>query len=557
MTALVADTDVLIVGGGPVGLSLAVELGLRGVRAVVIEQHPRTGVQPRAKTTNVRSMQHMRRWGIANALRAAAPLPADYPTDVVFATRLFGKTLTVIENAFEGAMRRDPRFPEPAQWVPQYVVESVLRERATGLPSVRLAFNTEFEGAKQTSDRVVATVRDRASHAQTLIRARFLVGADGARSKVREIIGAHMEGEHAFALHYNVILKIPALAHTPPAHRAIMYWLVNPESPSVMSPMGEEKWALGISLPPGVKEIDDADIRRRLWAAVGREIDFEILTRDVWAAHRLIADKYRHERIFLAGDACHLHPPYGGYGMNLGIADAVDLGWKLAATLAGWGGPGLLASYEAERRPVHQRTIAEAIANHSVLSTQLLKPNLDDDTPAGDRARSAIAAEIVASKTREFKTLGVVLGSRYINSPVVVDDGTAPPTEHHSDFTPSAHPGCLAPHAWLRDGTSLYDNFGPGVTLLQLTRSAATAVDDLQSASDAIGMPLDVLDLSDENLSDLYGAPLVLIRPDQYVAWRGTLAGVDAQHLISTIRGGEKTDNAAKKQKQNRRRKTP
>jgi 2-polyprenyl-6-methoxyphenol hydroxylase-like FAD-dependent oxidoreductase len=540
------STDVLVAGAGPVGLALAVELGLRGIRTVVVEKQARTGVQPRAKTTNIRTMQHMRRWGIAEALRAASPLPRDYPTDVVFATRLFGRTLAVIENAFEGAKRRDPRFPEPAQWVPQYVVEAVLRDRAATLPSVQVAFNSELEDAKQSTTGVVSTVRDHAQDLTTTISAKYLVGADGGRSHVRSLIGAKMEGEHAFALHYNVILQIPALIQTQPEQRAIMYWVVNPESPAVLSPMGGGRWAIGLTLAPGEKDMDDATIRTRVRAAIGRDMDFEILMRDAWAAHRLIADKYSDRRMFLAGDACHLHPPFGGYGMNLGIADAVDLGWKLAATLAGWGGPELLASYEMERRPVHVRTIAEAVANHSVLGAQLLKANLDDDGAAGQTARAAVAKQIVAAKTREFKTVGVVLGSRYDQSPVIIDDGSPPPAEHSSDFSPSAHPGCLAPHAWLRDGTSLYDHFAPVYTLLQLGDVAASATQALMSAAKARGLPLALLDLRHEDLVGLYGAPLVLIRPDQFVAWRGSPVAADADRLIAKVCGAGDTLKRAK-----------
>jgi len=530
------DTQVLIVGAGPVGLSLAIELGLRGIETVLVEQRSRTGAQPRAKTTNVRSMQHMRRWGVADALRKAAPLPPDYPTDVVFSTTLLGRTLAVIENAFCGAKRRDPRFPEPAQWVPQYTVEQVLRERLARLPSVTLRFGKALEEVAQSDGDVTATVSDAEAGTRETIRAQYLVGADGARSRVRGAIGAHMEGDHALAFHYNVITRIPELERTPPARRAIMYWLINPGSPAVMSPLDRDGlWAFGITLPPGVREMADEDVVRRVHGAVGRPVAVEIVTRDVWAAHRLIADHYRDRRILLAGDACHLHPPFGGYGMNLGIADGVDLGWKLAAMVQGWGGDALLDSYEQERRPVHLRTIAEAVENYRVLSNHLIKANLDDDTPEGEQARAAIEAEIIASKTREFSTLGVVLGSRYAGSPVMVDDGSAPPAEHYSDYEPSAHPGCLAPHAWLDDGTSLYDHFGLGYTLLLLDDAAGTLAGRIWDAAGSAGVPLTVLDLRQAGLAGLYQAPLALVRPDQFVAWRG--GDADPARLMDILRG--------------------
>jgi 2-polyprenyl-6-methoxyphenol hydroxylase-like FAD-dependent oxidoreductase len=532
------DTRVIVVGAGPVGLSIAIELGLRGIPVVLIEQRIRTGAQPRAKTTNVRTMQHLRRWGVAEALRAAAPLPYDYPTDVVFATTLFGRTISVIENAFEGAKRRDPRFPEPAQWVPQYTLEKVLHQRIGELASIRVMSGVMFEGAEQTSSGVTATARDAETGELLTIRGQYLVGADGARSRVREIIGAAMVGEHAYAYNYNVIVRVPELERDPPARRAIMYWLLNRRSPGVIAPLDRGGlWAFGMMLPPGVKDIDQADVVRLVQAAIGRPLHVEIMTADLWAAHRLIADKYRDRRIFLAGDACHLHPPFGGYGMNLGVGDGVDLGWKLAAVLEGWADEGILASYEAERRPVHLRTIAEAVENYKTLSNHLLKDDLDHDTAAGEAARSALAEEIVAAKSREFKTLGVVLGSHYANSPINVDEDTPLPDEHTSDYRPCARPGCLAPHAWLEDGSSLYDHFGQGFSLLLLDEAGASAAGEIASVTKTLGVPLKLLDLRHTDLAQLYNAPLALIRPDQYVAWRG--ANTDAQALVDTIRGVE------------------
>lgn len=530
------ETQVLIAGAGPVGLALAIELGLRGVDVTIVEQRARAGAQPRAKTTNVRTMQHMRRWGLAERLRALAPLPYDFPTDIVFSTTLFGRALAVIENAFAGKKCRDPRFPEAAQWVPQYTVERVLHERIASLPSVRLMQGTALEEAAQSAAGLSATVRNVESGARLIIHAQYLVGADGAKSRAREIIGARMTGEHAYALNYNLILRIPELDRAPPERRAIMYWLINRESPGVLSPLDcNGEWAFITRLAPGVTAISDDEVIHRVHAAIGRALPTEIIARDYWAAHRLIADRYRDRRIFLAGDACHLHPPFGGYGMNLGIADGVDLGWKLAAVLQGWGGEALLAAYEDERRPVHLRTIDEAVENYRTLSDQLLKDDLDAESADGERARAAVAREIIATKTREFDTLGVVLGSRYDGSPIIVDDGSAPPAEHYAHFEPCAHHGCLAPHAWLADGSSLYDHFGLGFTLLLLSDTAAALARDMEDAAANMGVPLALLDLRGAGLDEPYAAPLALIRPDQFVAWRG--ADADAAALLRTVSG--------------------
>jgi len=532
------ETDVLIIGAGPVGLALAIELGLGGIRVAVLEQHTRVGNQPRAKTTNVRSMTHMRRWGIADAVRQASPLSADYPTDVLFATRLFGEPLAHIENAFYGARRRDDRFPEPAQWIPQYTVEAVLRDRAKSLPSVDLRFGTRLEAFGQDADGIAAEAVDLETDRHLSFRARYLVGADGARSRVRKQLGIPMEGRHAYSHNYGVVYRSPGLSAGHPQAPAIMYWLVNPDTPAITGPMDrDDVWYFIMPMPDGETVLEPEAAAAAIRRAVGRDIPVEILSMDPWSAHSLVATRYSEGRVYLAGDACHLHPPFGGYGMNMGIGDAVDLGWKLAARLQGWGGAGLLTSYEAERRPVHRAVVEEAVANNAVLSRELLRTGVDLPGAAGAAARAAAGAAIRAQKIREFDTLGVVLGLGYHGSPIVASDGSAPPPWHFADFRPTACPGALAPHLWLDDGSSLYDRFGRGFTLLVTGPGGADDSGRLAQAADACSLPLTILSLPDPRLAELYGTRLALIRPDQHVAWRGDRLAAEPGRILDHIRG--------------------
>lgn len=498
------QTDVLIIGAGPAGLAAAIELGHRGISCLVVEQHDRVGIAPRAKTTNVRTREHLRRWGIADKLAAASPLGVDYPTNIVFATRLTGYELCRFENASYCAPGKNPLYSEHGQWIPQYELEKVLKAHAESLPSVRIQFGCRLESLAQGESGVRARIGD------DTIACKYLIGADGARSTVRSLIGAAMSG-NTLARHCNTVFRAPGISR---AHRlgpATMYWLVNREAPSFTGPMDKgDIWFFGATLPEGVK-LEGERARTLILHAMGVDVPIELLSNDEWVAQRLIADRYRDRRVFLAGDACHVHPPFGGYGMNMGIADAVDLGWKIAAVLQGWGGQRLLDSYEAERRPVHEFVMDEAVANHALLPTHLWRAGLEDASPAGERLRHELGAQIKAAKIREFNTLGVVLGYNYSGSPIVVDDGSAPPPRHFKDYVPSAHPGCLAPHAWLADGSSLYDHFGSGFTLLITDGSPAPSV--------KTRVPLTLL--RQPSVRDLYQARYALIRPDQHVAWRG------------------------------------
>ena len=543
------ETDVVIVGAGPVGLAAAIELGQRGVRCIVVERNDRVGYSPRAKTTNVRSREHLRRWGIADALRRASPISPDRPSTVVFATRMNGPLIARFENAVSGSRARNHLYSEEAQWVPQYVLEEVLRQCAQSLSGVAIRFETEFVSLTQAANGVTAQLRDTRNGRMATVRSRYLIGADGARSSVRDAIGATMIGEGAFSRNFSIIFRAPNLAARQIHGPAIMYWMVNEEMPSLLGPMDEEGlWTFMVTKLPDNTDpatIDAVDLIRRGTGL--RDLVIEIVGTDLWVAHRLIADRYARGRVYLAGDACHLHPPFGGFGMNMGIGDAVDLGWKIAACLGGWGGDDLLASYEIERRPVHERTIAEAVHNFGHTGSQILRPDLEAPGVVGEATRREVADLIEATKVREFKTLGIVLGLRYVDSPIIVADGSTPPPDHFMLYVPSAHPGCLAPHLWLADGSSLYDHFGPGFTLL-VTDDDARPADRLSKAAAKRNVPFKVLAPANVRLRPRYEARFALIRPDQHVAWRGDDIPADCDALLAQVTGASRKGSAPARQ---------
>jgi len=517
------ETEVIVVGGGPVGLALALELGMQGRRCLLVERHERVGFAPRAKTTNVRSRELMRRWGIAHRLAAASPFGVDYPSNVVFATRLGGRELARFANAFYCAPVRDERFAEHAQWIPQYKVEDVLRTRAAEFRNVTLRFATELVDWRETPEGIDARLSDLATGERVDVRAAYLVGADGARSTVREKLGIRMEGRSPLSHHHNIVFRAPGLAKRHALGPAVMYWLVNPDVPAVVAPLDAgDLWTFG-----GPKlTVADTNPESMIRAALALDADVEILSRDDWTAHQLVAERYRAGRAFLVGDACHLHPPFGGYGMNMGIGDAVDLGWKLAATLQGWGGPALLDSYEIERRPIHRCVVDEAVHNLGYTSHKLVLDGIEEATPSGDAARAAAAAQILDTKRREFDSLGVVIGAAYGASPVLGDEAEAPGIQEATHYTPSARAGARAPHAWLADGTahgaSLFDRFATsGMTLMATRELDADAQAAFHRAAAEAGIPLTIIAPHDERLRSLYQASLVLVRPDQHVAWRG------------------------------------
>lgn len=534
------DSQVVIVGAGPVGTALAVDLALAGVDVIVLESRAE-GQPPHPGTnlTNIRSMEQMRRWGATEHLAAANPLGADVARDVKFVTRGDGYLILNMPGVL-GSTERLPFTSAAPRWGPQSSIETGLRARLAELPSASIRWNATFQSYEELDDCVVVHYQDVDGETRTTSAA-YLVGVDGSRSAVRRQAGIHLEGTPRLAHFAAWYLRSPELADLLAASfgRAAFYWFANEDETGVILMAQDNRGLFQFVDGPLPADADGADwdyMKERLFSAVGREVEVDIVEPTDFWVNSLVAPAFQSGRVLLAGESCHHVSIFGGFGMNLGIGDAADLGWKLAGTLKGWAGPELLASYSAERVPVVRwiRDLTEESTKHVGMSWTV--PGMEADTVEGARIRAEVGERMAADKEKELVSLGAQFGAAYRASPVVVPDGTEPPQATFGEFVPSASPGARAPHLWLADGRSLYDEVAhEGFTLVHL--DPATSVTGLVEAAASRGVPLRVVELGRPDAHAAYGAAMVLIRPDHYVAWRGTDAPADPVAVIDTIRG--------------------
>jgi 2-polyprenyl-6-methoxyphenol hydroxylase-like FAD-dependent oxidoreductase len=541
------ETSVLVVGAGPIGLSLALDLAWRGVDCVLIDQGDGTMPYSKIGLVSVRSMELFRRWGIVDRVRKCG-FPDDYPLNMVFCTSLTGYTIGI--SRYPAARDDHPTSvsPETKQRCPQLWLDPILARCVRDYDSAKIVYHCELLSFEEQHDGVLAQARDVRTGEPVTIKAQYLVGTDGARSTVRRALGIPMEGDPALSQSMSIYIRSPGLLRQHDKGPAERYLMVG--SGGLWGNLtvidGDELWRLTV-LGSGARQ-EPAEFDANAWVlrCLGTDaIQFHVDAVLPWRRSRLVAERFSRGRIFLAGDAVHTMSPTGGFGMNTGIADVGDLGWKLAATLKGWGGGHLLSSYDAERRPAGWRNVNAAADNFQRLITKMDFGGVEEPAPAGDTARRTLGEQLKEATRREWEVTGVSLGYRYEGSPICIADGTPPTPDDSIVYVPTARPGHRAPHAFLADGRSTLDLFGRSYVLLNFGADAAS-VDALVKASRSRHVPLDVAIVDDTPIASLYQRKLVLVRPDGHVAWRSDILARDPSEIVDVVRGAETADAPAR-----------
>jgi 2-polyprenyl-6-methoxyphenol hydroxylase-like FAD-dependent oxidoreductase len=491
-------------------------------------------------------MEIFRRLGVAEKVRNAG-LPADYPHDISYRTAFTGHELTRIPIP----CRRD-RFttkdgpdcnwptPEPPHRINQIYLEPILFEHAAAQPRIRIINRTSAEDVVVEDTSASLTLRDLDTGTVRRLNCRYLIGCDGARSVVRKAVGAELAGDAVVQRVQSTFIRAPDLINRQHHQRAWGTGVINPRRAGMVYAIdGRERWLVHNYLKPGEMDFDsvDRDACIRTILGVGADFNYQIISREDWYGRRLIAEKFRDRCAFIAGDAAHIWVPYAGYGMNAGIADAMNLSWLLAAHLNGWAPSTILDAYEAERWPITSQVsrFAMSHAEAEIRRRGAVPDDIEDAGPRGELARREVGRRTYDINVQQYACAGLNFGTYYDRSPIIAYDGSEHPAYTMNSYTPSTVPGCRTPHLWRADGSSLYDAMGPDFTLLRL--DSAVDVAPLEAAARNRGVPLKVLDIELPTTAISYGGGLVLSRPDQHVAWRGNTSPADPLALIDRVRG--------------------
>lgn len=528
-------TPVLIVGGGPIGLGMSLEMASRGIESTLVEQgdgnieHPRTGLMA------VRTMEILRRWGLAQQIRDCG-FPDDYELSMVFCTSLNGLLLAKEPYPSMRATPTPPETPEKKQRCPQLWMQPILARAAADSSLTNVRYEHRLEHFSQDVSGVTSQVMDLQSGKTRTVRSRFLVACDGATSGVRSQLGIEMDGR-MLSYSVNILIRAPGLLKSHVMGAAERYLFVGPEGTwgNLTVVDADSIWrltVLGNSQPMDLATFDAAHWVRR---AIGRDdVAFELLSVQPWRRSETLARRYRDGNVFLVGDSAHTMSPTGGMGMNTGVQEVFDLGWKLEGALRGWAGPRLLDSYEIERKPVAARNISFSTQNFNAWRSGNDTSAVCEVSSDGARSRAAVGKQLRDSTRVEWEALGLQIGYRYDNSPICVADGSEPVPDDFSLYIPTSFPGARAPHAWLKDGRSTLDLFGIGFVLLVFDDQLPT--DALIRAFAERDAPCRVERIRDQKIAALYERPLVLVRPDGHVAWRGNV--IDRpRHIVDAVRG--------------------
>ena len=532
-------TTVLIVGGGPVGLALAGELGWRGVDCLLVEQTDGNIVTPKMNEVNVRTMEFCRRWGIADKVHNC-PFPQDHARDAVFITSFTGYELGRIPRPAVAGTKPEPWSPMRLQTCSQMWFDPILRDFALTWPGVELRYRTRLEKFQDMGSAVKCGIVDLQTGGHETIEADYLVACDGATSAIRNELGIGLTGQGILGYPVHLFFRAPDFLKRVGKPEGTFFLAIDRDglwaNIRVVDPLNA-MWRLMVIDSDGKQTPESIDRDALIRRAVGRPFEVDWVGCSIWTRRSLVAEHYSKGRVFLAGDAVHQLSPTGAMGMNTGIGDVVDLGWKLAAVAQGWGGAKLLESYSAERQPIGVRAInhtSDFHISHGKFHDRFAA--IEDDTPEGRALRAEVGPELVREVGRMFRTIGLQLGYRYEGSPIIVPDDTKPVPDDPENFVASARPGSRAPHVALTNGSSTLDLYGRGFVLVRFGQEAPEDLEIVEAAK-ARGVPIKVETIDNREAAAIYETRLVLVRPDGHVAWRGNEAPDDAMAVIDRIRG--------------------